>query len=246
MPKKPIKLSNGSGWETQEKAKAYFTALRDRYPHNTPIDDPSDHDDLLALLERYDEAILEDPLKAGAGVQHFETRINRVHGGFNVGFWVVRSDGSETDFSFIKAIAARPVPQGQLFTDACRSAVDDDIVAAKIQYFANHGDHEQQVTCPVSGVRLRLGDARVDYSLTPFRNLAFEFRELQGWDMANAMGHVSASADAQLTATFNDPAVAALFRHHHHAKARVRIVSKIAKPTQIRMSDLKGTPLLVF
>lgn len=246
MPKKPIELSNGRRWDSQGEAKAYFTELRDRYPHNTPIDDPTDHDDLLALLERYDTAILEDPLKTGAGVAYFETRINRAHGGANVGFWVVRTDGTETDFSFIKAIAAAPAPQAQLFADACRSAVDDDIVTAKARYFADHGDQDQRVECPVSGVRLRRGDARVDYSLTPFRKLALEFREIQGWDMAAAISQVSASSDAQLTATFKDSIIADGFRHHHHANARVRVVSKAATPTQIRTRDLTATPLLIF
>lgn len=246
MAKKPIVLSNGRRWDTQGEAKTYFTALRDRYPHNTPIDDPADHDDLLALLERYDTAILEDPLKAGKGVAHFETRVNRAHGGANVGFWVVRTDGSETDFSFIKAIAAAPTPQAQLFADACRSAVDDDLVTAKARYFADHGDDDQRVACPVSGVNLRRGDARVDYSLTPFRTLALAFREAQGWDMEAARSQVSASSDAQLTATFTDPLVAEAFRRHHHANARVRIVSKTATPSQINAKDLTAAPLLVF
>lgn len=246
MAKKPIELPNGRRWDAQGEAKAYFTALRDRYPHNTPIDDPADHDDLLALLERYDTVILDDPLKAGEGVEYFETRINRAHGGFNVGFWVVRTDGTETDFSFIKAIAASPTPQAQLFADACRSAVDDDIVAAKARYFADHGDQDQRVACPVTGLRLRRADARVDYTLTPFRALALAFRDAQGWDVAAAKAQVSGSQDAQLTATFLDPLVSDPFRRHHHANARVRIVSKSATPTPIRAGNLTDVPLLKF
>ena len=246
MARKHVELSNGRRWDTQGEARVYFTELRDRYPHNTPIDDPADHDDLLALLERYDTAILEDPLKAGAGVQYFETRINRAHGGFNVGFWVVRTDGSETDFSFIKAIAASPTPRAQLFADACRSAIDDDIVTAKARYFADHGDQDQRVVCPISGVRLRRNDARVDYTLTPFRMIALAFRDVQGWDVETAAGQVSASADAQLTATFTNPIIADAFRRHHHASARVRLVSKSATPTQIHAADLTAVPLLLF
>ena len=92
---------------TRGAAEDHFLGMRLRYALNTPVDNQAEHEDLLALLERYDEAIHDGPSKTGKGVAHFETRMNRTNGGTNIGFWVVRVDNSETDFSIIKAVAAK-------------------------------------------------------------------------------------------------------------------------------------------
>lgn len=246
MAKKPVELSNGRHWPTQGAATQHFLELRDRHPTYTPIEDPDDHEDLAALLERYDASILDDPLKAGQGIRHFETRINEAHGGKTIGFWVVREDWSETDFSFYKAVAARPTTHAEQFADACRSAVDEDMVAAKLRYFADHGDDDRRVTCPVTGLRLRRSDARADYTLTPFREIARRFRDANGWDMGQAANAVSRPADAQTTATFRDPSVADAFRQYHHGHAKVRVVSKSTTPTQARADTGDNTPILIF
>jgi hypothetical protein len=246
MAKKPVELSNGRRWPTQGAAIRHFMELRDRHPLYTPIEDPDDHEDLVALLERYDASILDDPLKAGQGIRHFETRINEAHGGKTTGFWVVRDDGSETDFSFYKAVAARSMTQAEQFTDACRSAVDEDMAAAKLRYFADHEGGDQRVTCPVTGMRLRRSETRADYTLTPFRELAQQFRDAQGWDMDTAAAAVTRAADAQTTATFCDPNVADAFRRYHHSRAKVRVVSKSTTPTQARADAGDDTPILIF
>ena len=108
MAKKAVSLRNGRAWGSRGETISYLRDLRNRQTLNTPIDDPSDYDDLLALLERYDLTIADGPTKIGVGVDHFETRINVTNGGRNVEFWAVRRDGSETDFSFIRAINGAP------------------------------------------------------------------------------------------------------------------------------------------
>jgi hypothetical protein len=88
MARKPVKLSNGREWRTQGEAEAHFRRIRDRHPRNVPIADLMDHEDLCALLERYDDAITEGPTKIGPSIRHFETRDNFTNGGHTVGFWV--------------------------------------------------------------------------------------------------------------------------------------------------------------
>lgn len=100
----PIVLSNGSEWPNKTATKNHFRVLRDRWPRGVVIDDRHDHEDLCALLERYDEVISTGPSKIGCGIDHFETRENNSHGGVTVGFWVIRKDGTDTDFSFIDAV----------------------------------------------------------------------------------------------------------------------------------------------
>jgi hypothetical protein len=229
-----VELSNGRRFPTKSAAEGHFRALRDRYPPNTPITDPTDHDDLLALLERYDASIGDEPSKVGEGVRHFETRVNRTHGKQTIGFWVVRTDWSETDFSFIRAVAARSVPEMQRIFDACRTAIDDDMVEAKARFFSENFKESKTIFCPITDTALNRSNARADYSLTPFNHIVETFLKSRGWSPAEAFKLVSPSADAQVSASFIDPAIAADFRRFHHSIAKIRIVLKTATPSQIR------------
>jgi hypothetical protein len=108
VPKKAVRLGNGKEWPSRGEAISYFRDLRDRQEIGVPIADHSAHQDLLALLERYDLSIVDGPGKIGVGIDHFETRINITNGGRSVGFWAIRVDGTETDFSFIRAVNEAP------------------------------------------------------------------------------------------------------------------------------------------
>jgi len=242
-----VELSNGRRWPTKTAAENHFRALRDRSALNTPITDADDHDDLLALLERYDLTIYDEPSKIGIGVRHFETRVNLTHGKKTIGFWVIRSDWSETDFSFIRAVSARPTLETQRFSDACRTAVDEDVLEAKIRFFSEHADQDGRILCPITGSRISKSEARADYSLTPFDSIVRSFRDDRGWDISTASGKITPPADAQLSAIFIDPALSKDFRLFHHSIAKIRMVAKSTTPTQIRnRGDHVTSDLLLF
>lgn len=229
MAKKSVSLRNGRSWSARGEAIGYFRDLRDRQPLNTPIDDPSDHDDLLALLERYDLTITDGPTKIGVGVDHFETRVNITNGGRNVGFWVVRLDSSETDFSFIRAINEAPKRQIEQLADACRGAVFTDLQTAKIKHFATHGDESGQVRCAVSGSLVHQNDAALDYVGAGFAELVRTFARAQGWEDGIPTGVISEPSDAQMTTVFISAPHADAFRSFHRATAKIRVVSKVEK-----------------
>lgn len=229
MAKKSVSLRNGRSWSARGEAIAYFRDLRDRQPLNTPIEDPNDHDDLLALLERYDLTIADGPTKIGVGVDHFETRVNITNGGRNVGFWVVRRDGSETDFSFIRAINEAPKRRIEQLSDACRGAVFAELQTAKIKHFATHGDESGQVRCAVSGLPVHQNDAVLDYVEAGFAELVRTFARTQGWDDGIPTGVISEPSDAQMTTVFISAPHADAFRYFHRATAKIRLVSKVEK-----------------
>ncbi|MBY3382401.1 DCL family protein [Rhizobium laguerreae] len=234
MPRgKPVILSNGSEWSTRQAAEDYFRDLRDRYPLETVIDEPQDHDDLCALLERYDAAIYDGPSKIGCGVSHFVTRQNEVHGGKSVGFWVIRSDGTETDFSFPTAVAGRSKDRDAGFVVACRESVYEIISLAKKNHFAAFGNQSGHVRCEVTGEFVSAFDAKLDYAPTSFGDIVWEFRKVEGWEAAMPPGIVSPSADAQLSTIFTDIDVLARFRVFHAFRCQMRIVAKSLKPTQL-------------
>jgi len=244
---KPVTLSNGKTWKSQLEAQTYFLDMRLRHELNTPIADAGDHEDLLALLERYDEAIHDGPTKIGAGVAHFEKRVNHTNGGTNEGFWAVRIDNSETDFSIIKAVAARGSTRSQQFSDACRAAVSEDLTAAKRSFFKEHGDAEAMIVCEATGRRVSRSDVRADYVVTPIRDIVHRFRVAKGWDQVVPDGVITRPNDAQTITTFMDPVAAEEFRRHHAAIAQIRLVAKDAPAAQLRVgrSNSPKRPLIL-
>ena len=91
---KSVTLSNGRQWATQKAAEDHFRSIRDRHAHGVVIEGATDHDDLMALLERYDDAHTDQDSKIGGGISYFEVRTNTENGGATRGFWVTRLDGT--------------------------------------------------------------------------------------------------------------------------------------------------------
>lgn len=226
MAKKPVSLANGRSWPSRGAAIDYFRELRDRYPVGAAVSDPADHDDLMALLRRYDMSGFDGPRKIGVGVDRFETRLNITNGGRNVGFWVVRLDGSETDFSFIRAVNEAPKGVFEQLINACRTVVQVELQSARITYFAMHADQSGSVVCAVSGDSIAERDCGLEYVGREFSELVCDFAVAQGWRDGIPEGVLSAPADAQTTTSFESPQYAAAFRAFHRTTARVRVVAK--------------------
>lgn len=102
---KPVVIGPRS-FRTQKSALEHYKALLHRYQDGDRISDPGDHTDLVALVERYDPILdqVGEPAKDCGQIGHFERRLNTGTGWSNSGFWVVRLDGSATDFSYIWAV----------------------------------------------------------------------------------------------------------------------------------------------
>ena len=75
---KSVKIGNHQHSSFKE-ADAYCKAILDRSEIGQPIIDPKDHKYLLALINGYDEVLVEHgvPTKIPAPICHFEKRLNR-------------------------------------------------------------------------------------------------------------------------------------------------------------------------
>jgi len=153
---KRVTLSNGKSWSTQAGALAHFKAILGRHADEEEVANRDDHEDLVALLARYDEAHPDGPSKTGPGIECFFRRRNVGAGYSTPSFWVRRTDGTETDFNYIWAVKAEAKSQGSEFYDACRAVVQGDLLAAKRAAFEEHGDAAGCIPCEVTGVLLRL------------------------------------------------------------------------------------------
>jgi hypothetical protein len=238
---KPVVLSNGREWANKTLAYDFFKELRDRYPLETPITDPNDHDDLLALLERYDAVVTTGPSKVGCGVAHFFTRENEAHGGRTIGFWLTRTDDTVTDFSFKTAVSGLPKGNDAELVEACRECVYELVQDLKTDHFKKAAGGGWQVVCEVSGDPVDAYEARLDYAPTTLRDLVWAFRIIEGWEEAIPPGILTAPADAQLTTQFADIDAMARFRSYHAENARFRVVSKDV--TRGRLLASRSTPV---
>lgn len=107
---KPVGIGARS-FRTQSSALEHFKALLHRYQDGQRIADQGDHADLVALIARYDPVLdaVGEPTKGAGQIAHFERRLNTGTGWSSSGFWVVRQDGSATDFSYIDAVKGNTV-----------------------------------------------------------------------------------------------------------------------------------------
>ena len=161
-------------------------------------------------------------------IDHFERRLNTGTGWSNAGFWVVRQDGSATDFSYIWAIKGLPGDRSKDFYGACRV----DLVLAKKLAFSEHGDAHGLVACELTDVMVSIDDALLDHAWPNFSHIVSGFRAARGWSARIPDGIASAPVDGQTTPTFVDKAVADAFRNYHHNQAMLRILSKSAANLQ--------------
>jgi hypothetical protein len=226
---KPVVIGTHS-FRTQSAALEYFKTLLHRYQDGQRIGDAADHADLVALIERYDPvlAAVGEPTKGDGQVAHFERRLNTGTGWSSSGFWVVRQDGTATDFSYIDAVKGKPKGISQDFYSACRHAVSLDLILAKKQAFEQYGDYQERVECELTGKMVTFEEAHLDHAWPYFSHLVSGFRAARGWSRDIPDGVVSAPADGQTTATFLDAEVAEAFRAFHHDQAVMRILSREA------------------
>ena len=221
---KPITLPKGKSWNTQTAALDHFKRMLHRYKDDATIDRVEDHDDLLALVERFDQATGDDS-KIGAGISHFERRVNRGPGYATPGFWLVRTDGTETDFSYVRSLRMAPQSILERYYGACRSAVATSLAAAKQRQFDRFSDAEGRIPCDVSGVLVKASDAQLRHAAPFFGDIIRNYREHREWSVADLGGLLSPPADAQTDNIFLNEEDSEDFRCWHRAKAVLHIVS---------------------
>ena len=223
---KTINLPNGRSWKTQTAALAHFKDMLPRHSDNQIVEDRAEHDDLVALLERYDAVITNGPSKIGAGIGIFFRRLNVGEGYSTPGFWVRRTDGTDTDFSYIDAVKGQPKSNAQEFYDACRGAVAVDLLAAKKRHFETYGDSAGRVPCDLSDELITFAEAHLDHAYPTFGHLVVSFRAARGWQHGVPAGLLTPPADAQTTTCFLDASVAEAFRQFHRGAATLRIIAR--------------------
>jgi hypothetical protein len=188
-----------------------------RHQRGQPIDS-ADAGFLADLLSLHPEA----DAKIGPGVGRFEVRTNPLYGG--VGFWVVRVDGTATDFSFNQCL--RPSDHRQRALHAMRVVVAEQIIAWRDQRFA-----AGRVRCALTGRPVTPNACHVDHIDPTFLELAerFAIRE-GGWPALQ----VSTSPEATIGPRLTCPDQRDRWSDYHRQAAHLRIVTPLANLSRAR------------
>ncbi len=140
-------------------------------------------------------------------------------------FWVIRKDGSKTDFSFLKCIT--PVTPMKQFRSACRNAVVNQIQQFKIVHFRKYANEQGLVKCPITEQWVNREMAHVDH-IHPqtFDNLVRTFIEERNIDI-NSIEYKKLT-DGMIGRDLADENLVSDWAEYHRQNAQLQIISRTA------------------
>ena len=162
-------------------------------------------------------------VKIGCGVSTIFVRQNPIFKK-NREFWIKRTDGTETDFSFLECL--KPTDPLRKFKNACRQAISGDVFVFRV----NNLDGGS--ICPITGIALNIHNVHVDHS-TPntFDKIVTDFITSNS---INPEHVILNSAVCETGDSFNDPALSENFVTFHNERAVLRLVSAHANLSEAK------------
>jgi hypothetical protein len=219
MTAQPIKIGDRA-FPTKGKAQKACQDILNGYPLGATVSDPEHHGFLEDLMLHHPES----ETKIGIGILWFEVRRNPKYPSQR-GLFLIRHDGTETDFSYISCLT--PPTHRTDVLSALRSAISEQVMTVARDAFASG----QPVSCPITGeLMLSTADAHVDHSDPTFLQLASDFAASEGgWDAI-----VLRSADGLIGMSLTDLDQLDRWVHRHYQLANLRVVSRIANLSLLR------------
>ena len=214
MARQPIVL-NGIEFKSQKDAIEHFKNMLEGYRNGQSITGDA-RDMLLALLERHPEA----DKKIGCGVKRlYKDRTDMP----TSCFWIERTDGSRTDFSYLTAISAKVKSLDQEFLEACRAAVQHELWVTKEKHFEKFADQDGKVECDITGDKVARKESHLDHE----KPLTFEVivkTFIGANDIEIKPEMLLMSQDAQFQTTMIDQELKDKFRRYHYKMAKLRVI----------------------
>lgn len=234
---KPV-VTSTLRWDTRKDAEAdCFRILRlAGYSVGDTVSNVDDIAILQAILSIHPHATK----KTGIGVHHFEIRQMVGTPGVavsadSIGIWIVRSDGSVEDFSYLESIY--PSDQKRNVTSALRETINDLRVAYRDRRFSpGYADSD------VSGNRfLNRAAATVIYESPSFAQMAFRFADSEGgWNAVNV--RAGGGSGAFVGEAMTDVAQRERWRRFFTKYARPQLATKSEGASRPKTVETAWTP----
>ncbi len=214
----------GRTFKSMAKVADHIRFIVGRYVDYESLDN-EDVEFMLAILERHPRA----SEKIGCGVISMHIESTMEFGGRSRGFWLLRNDGTGTDFSWRKCLRMKPVGHDANVRSALRAIVASDVATYKHALFGGLADKDGLVRCPKTGRMITFDESQVDH-VEPFAVLVDRWLAECGltYDAIEVIGF----GDGQAVKMLKDSSLASRFRLWHNSHAQLRIIaqSENAKP----------------
>lgn len=223
MGKRKPYVVAGITFRTQRDLREHIQEILYANPPGQHLD-PHDFKFMRALLERHQGAVQ----KIGCGIAALYVRKNPIYG--NLGFWLIRTDGTETDFSFVKCLRHRT--KLQQFKAACRAAVADTVIQFKLEYFAQFKG--EVARCPLAGGVMTIKTSHVDHAPPmTFDRIVIQFIDDRNLDMQET-GVAGIGVDGAVRKEIADEQLREDFILYHNRLATLRVISARANLSLVR------------
>lgn len=186
--------------------------------------DESDFEFMLEVLKGHPEYLQ----KAGCGIASIYVKPNPIFPSTH-GFWIVRSDGSETDFSYKECFNAST--DMARFKQACRAAVEPVTMKFKSDFF-EHLPSKSSI-CPYTGEDIWFTNSDVNHkSPNEFASIVAGFIEDNHIDVSSVKVN-GRGEDGVCQDTF-EPDMAERFVEYHNKRAQLEVISPTANRIILR------------
>jgi hypothetical protein len=215
MGKRKLVIVGNLRFGTKLAAKEWVRNLVARYPDGAVLnqDDTVFLKDLLELHPRVDE-------KVGSGVHSFIIDTNWEYSNTRTIF-INRTDGSRTDFSWVKCIDGETSDQLQM--QALRVAVMDQIIGFKQSQLLS----ARPITCPETGEQLSWQHCHVDHCAPDtFERLVADWLLSEGITIEQVA--ISPSRDISFHRKLTNEAQRQSWWNFHNSRKRLRLLSPFA------------------
>lgn len=213
---------DGEHFRTQKDLLERLRKILHSYPFYQPLNE-SDTRFLYALVEGYHPSA---EIKIGPGVARLEIRQNQIYRQ-NREFWIIRTDGTETDFSFMECL--RPSKRIDKFKNACRAAISPFMARIKQDYWAGRAS----AICPLTGAAMTFDDSHVHHAgANDFAAIVEAFIAHEGLDLEAV--ELSGATDSVIGDRFIDLELERRFVDFHNSRADLQVVSKFGNLSTAR------------
>ena len=210
MKREPIQVGVRT-FKTKSAAVSHFREILNRVEVGRVLE-RDDLTDVLSLIERHHER----EQKVGSGISRIRVVMNPEFRSQRC-FWIERTDGTETDFSYLTCIDGKAKSVDAEFRKACRIAVLPQIIEFKQRVFSD----VVPTFCAVTGEFLTWDNCHIDH-VVPFEELVRMFLSDTGLTPSRDM--ITESKDRQVLCEFSCKVTESLWQTYHKENAVLRAV----------------------
>ena len=136
-------------------------------------------------------------------------------------FYIIREDGTETDFSYTVALSGRSSKISDI-KYALRQVILQQQWDAKTDYFEKHQDSKGYVVCPVTNLKIKYKEAHVDHHPVKFETIVANWFKVN--ELSSETFELEDGGDNSICDVVKDKELERSFYDYHKEHAEYRVV----------------------